>query len=126
MYYVHLRIEKSFHAQVRRKKKKSHIQQLIGSNNFGSEHSPTDYFLERNQRKREMASKASTPTYPSAARISDSPCYPQYSASLKCKKSCLHLDLSFILLLMIFVSVWCSFAVLIFILFFAKISFEKS
>nr|XP_048331071.1 uncharacterized protein LOC107403767 isoform X2 [Ziziphus jujuba var. spinosa] len=31
-----------------------------------------------------MASKSSTPPYPSAARISDSPCYPQYSASLKC------------------------------------------
>ncbi|CAM8904536.1 unnamed protein product [Rhodiola kirilowii] len=33
-----------------------------------------------------MASKsaASPPPYPSAARISDSECYPQYSASLKC------------------------------------------
>uniref|UniRef100_A0A7N0U4R3 CHCH domain-containing protein n=1 Tax=Kalanchoe fedtschenkoi TaxID=63787 RepID=A0A7N0U4R3_KALFE len=34
-----------------------------------------------------MASKAAAapPTpYPSAARISDSECYPQYSASLKC------------------------------------------
>lgn len=34
----------------------------------------------------EMASSAtSTPPYPSAARIADSPCYPQYTASLKCK-----------------------------------------
>ncbi|KAB1225116.1 hypothetical protein CJ030_MR1G017993 [Morella rubra] len=32
-----------------------------------------------------MASKASTPPYPSAARISDSPCFPQYTASLKCE-----------------------------------------
>ncbi|CAM8899461.1 unnamed protein product [Rhodiola kirilowii] len=33
-----------------------------------------------------MASKSapSPPPYPSAARISDSECYPQYSASLKC------------------------------------------
>ncbi|KAK7256218.1 hypothetical protein RIF29_29656 [Crotalaria pallida] len=31
-----------------------------------------------------MASKASTPPYPSAAKISDSPCFPQYTASLKC------------------------------------------
>ncbi|KAG6628507.1 hypothetical protein I3843_14G019700 [Carya illinoinensis] len=31
-----------------------------------------------------MASKASTPPYPSAARIADSPCYTQYTASLKC------------------------------------------
>ncbi|XP_028960692.2 cytochrome c oxidase-assembly factor COX23, mitochondrial-like, partial [Malus domestica] len=30
------------------------------------------------------ASGASTPPYPSAARISDSQCYPQYTASLKC------------------------------------------
>ncbi|PKI67827.1 cytochrome c oxidase-assembly factor COX23, mitochondrial [Punica granatum] len=29
-------------------------------------------------------SGASTPPYPSAARIADSPCYPQYTASLKC------------------------------------------
>ncbi|PON99769.1 CHCH [Trema orientale] len=27
---------------------------------------------------------ASAPPYPSAARISDSPCFPQYTASLKC------------------------------------------
>ncbi|XP_056161805.1 cytochrome c oxidase-assembly factor COX23, mitochondrial [Syzygium oleosum] len=31
-----------------------------------------------------MASRASTPPYASAARIADSPCYPQYAASLKC------------------------------------------
>ncbi|XP_021905043.1 LOW QUALITY PROTEIN: cytochrome c oxidase-assembly factor COX23, mitochondrial-like [Carica papaya] len=31
-----------------------------------------------------MASKAATPPYPSAARIADSPCYQQYTASLKC------------------------------------------
>ncbi|KAJ8438506.1 hypothetical protein Cgig2_008993 [Carnegiea gigantea] len=31
-----------------------------------------------------MASRAESPPYPSAARISDSPCYPQYTASLKC------------------------------------------
>ncbi|KAJ0053696.1 hypothetical protein Pint_00057 [Pistacia integerrima] len=35
-----------------------------------------------------MSSRAATPTttspYPSAARISDSQCYPQYTASLKC------------------------------------------
>ncbi|GMN57994.1 hypothetical protein TIFTF001_027102 [Ficus carica] len=32
-----------------------------------------------------MASSAtSTPPYPSAARIADSPCFPQYTASLKC------------------------------------------
>ncbi|GAV64010.1 hypothetical protein CFOL_v3_07528, partial [Cephalotus follicularis] len=30
-----------------------------------------------------MASKAATAPYPRAARISDSPCYPQYAASLK-------------------------------------------
>ncbi|XP_025617873.1 uncharacterized protein [Arachis hypogaea] len=29
-------------------------------------------------------SKGSTPPYASAARISDSPCFPQYTASLKC------------------------------------------
>ncbi|KAL8542625.1 hypothetical protein ACS0TY_003488 [Phlomoides rotata] len=29
-------------------------------------------------------SKAQSPPYPSAARISDSECYPAYSASLKC------------------------------------------
>ncbi|GAV85111.1 CHCH domain-containing protein, partial [Cephalotus follicularis] len=32
----------------------------------------------------EMALKAATAPYPRAARISDSPCYPQYAASLKC------------------------------------------
>ncbi|KNA19677.1 hypothetical protein SOVF_059420 [Spinacia oleracea] len=31
-----------------------------------------------------MASKVESPPYPSAARISDSSCYPQYTASLKC------------------------------------------
>ncbi|XP_075643613.1 uncharacterized protein LOC142614853 isoform X1 [Castanea sativa] len=31
-----------------------------------------------------MASKASTPPYPSASKLSDSLCYSQYSASLKC------------------------------------------
>ncbi|XP_020224088.1 cytochrome c oxidase-assembly factor COX23, mitochondrial [Cajanus cajan] len=31
-----------------------------------------------------MASKGSTPPYPSAARFSDSQCFPQYTASLKC------------------------------------------
>ncbi|XP_070022150.1 uncharacterized protein LOC107769586 [Nicotiana tabacum] len=30
------------------------------------------------------SSKIQTPAYPSAARISDSDCYPQYTASLKC------------------------------------------
>ncbi|XP_061995477.1 cytochrome c oxidase-assembly factor COX23, mitochondrial [Rosa rugosa] len=30
------------------------------------------------------SSSASTPPYPSAARISDSQCYQQYTASLKC------------------------------------------
>lgn len=29
-------------------------------------------------------SKIQTPAYPSAARLSDSDCYPQYTASLKC------------------------------------------
>ncbi|CAH2039416.1 unnamed protein product [Thlaspi arvense] len=32
----------------------------------------------------EMATKGAAAAYPSAARISDSPCYLQYSASLKC------------------------------------------
>ncbi|XP_021612410.1 cytochrome c oxidase-assembly factor COX23, mitochondrial isoform X1 [Manihot esculenta] len=32
-----------------------------------------------------MGSKAATPPYPSAARIADSQCYPQYTASLKSK-----------------------------------------
>ncbi|RDX78682.1 hypothetical protein CR513_41004, partial [Mucuna pruriens] len=32
-----------------------------------------------------MSSKGSTPPYPSAARIADSPCFPQYTASLKCQ-----------------------------------------
>ncbi|KAL2336950.1 hypothetical protein Fmac_011396 [Flemingia macrophylla] len=31
-----------------------------------------------------MASKGSTAPYPSAARFSDSQCFPQYTASLKC------------------------------------------
>ncbi|KAK2413932.1 hypothetical protein P8452_59472 [Trifolium repens] len=31
-----------------------------------------------------MTSKGSKPPYQSAARISDSQCFPQYSASLKC------------------------------------------
>ncbi|EFH68280.1 hypothetical protein ARALYDRAFT_470051 [Arabidopsis lyrata subsp. lyrata] len=31
-----------------------------------------------------MATKGEAAAYPSAARISDSPCYLQYSASLKC------------------------------------------
>ncbi|XP_021904987.1 cytochrome c oxidase-assembly factor COX23, mitochondrial [Carica papaya] len=31
-----------------------------------------------------MASRVATPSYPSAARIADSPCYQQYTASLKC------------------------------------------
>ncbi|TKY66255.1 cytochrome c oxidase-assembly factor COX23 [Spatholobus suberectus] len=30
-----------------------------------------------------MASKGSTPPYPSAARIADSQCFPQYTASLE-------------------------------------------
>lgn len=30
------------------------------------------------------ASRDPAPPYATAARISDSPCYPQYSASLKC------------------------------------------
>ncbi|KAK3420243.1 hypothetical protein EUGRSUZ_G01056 [Eucalyptus grandis] len=37
----------------------------------------------RTERSQKMASRASTPPYPSAARIADSPCYPQYAASLK-------------------------------------------
>lgn len=44
-----------------------------------------------------MASTTSTPPYPSAARISDSPCYPQYAASLKCKATLLnHLPFMYI------------------------------
>ncbi|XVE74146.1 hypothetical protein DITRI_Ditri11bG0175500 [Diplodiscus trichospermus] len=35
-----------------------------------------------------MASRGATPPYPSAARIADSPCYPQYTASLKCLEDC--------------------------------------
>ncbi|XP_057534697.1 cytochrome c oxidase-assembly factor COX23, mitochondrial isoform X2 [Amaranthus tricolor] len=31
-----------------------------------------------------MASKADSLPYPSAAKISDSPCFPQQTASLKC------------------------------------------
>ncbi|KAL8166499.1 hypothetical protein V2J09_007998 [Rumex salicifolius] len=31
-----------------------------------------------------VSSSSSPPPYPSAARISDSPCYSQYTASLKC------------------------------------------
>ncbi|XP_027337688.1 cytochrome c oxidase-assembly factor COX23, mitochondrial [Abrus precatorius] len=31
-----------------------------------------------------MSSKGSTTQYPSAARIADSQCFPQYTASLKC------------------------------------------
>ncbi|XP_074272835.1 cytochrome c oxidase-assembly factor COX23, mitochondrial [Silene latifolia] len=31
-----------------------------------------------------MAARAEAPPYPSAAKISDSPCFTQYSASLKC------------------------------------------
>ncbi|KAI3948991.1 hypothetical protein MKW98_021597 [Papaver atlanticum] len=31
-----------------------------------------------------MESSSSSSSYPSASRISDSNCYPQYSASLKC------------------------------------------
>ncbi|XP_021755208.1 cytochrome c oxidase-assembly factor COX23, mitochondrial-like [Chenopodium quinoa] len=31
-----------------------------------------------------MASKVESPPYPSAAKISDSSCFPQYTASLKC------------------------------------------
>uniref|UniRef100_A0A803LIH4 CHCH domain-containing protein n=1 Tax=Chenopodium quinoa TaxID=63459 RepID=A0A803LIH4_CHEQI len=31
-----------------------------------------------------MASKIESPPYPSAAKISDSSCFPQYTASLKC------------------------------------------
>ncbi|CAA3024590.1 cytochrome c oxidase-assembly factor COX23, mitochondrial [Olea europaea var. sylvestris] len=31
-----------------------------------------------------MSAKAQSPPYPSAARIADSDCYPQYTASLKC------------------------------------------
>lgn len=47
----------------------------------------TKFGVKRRQRDRHrtMASKASTPPYPSAAKISDSLCYSQYSASLKCK-----------------------------------------
>ncbi|CAN6562476.1 unnamed protein product [Malus baccata var. baccata] len=39
---------------------------------------------DRDRVETAMASGASTPPYPSAARISDSQCYPQYTASLKC------------------------------------------
>lgn len=40
---------------------------------------------DREASRTAMASSgASTPPYPSAARIADSPCYPQYTASLKC------------------------------------------
>ncbi|KAL9228814.1 hypothetical protein vseg_004352 [Gypsophila vaccaria] len=31
-----------------------------------------------------MTSKTISPPYPSASKISDSPCFSQYSASLKC------------------------------------------
>ncbi|KAL0007494.1 hypothetical protein SO802_008996 [Lithocarpus litseifolius] len=46
----------------------------------------TKFGAKRRQRDRHraMASKASTPPYPSASKISDSQCYSQYSASLKC------------------------------------------
>ncbi|KAH0731099.1 hypothetical protein KY290_002125 [Solanum tuberosum] len=33
-------------------------------------------------------SKIQTPAYPSAAKLADSDCYPQYTASLKCKLNC--------------------------------------
>ncbi|XP_021280976.1 uncharacterized protein LOC110414222 [Herrania umbratica] len=40
---------------------------------------------ENSERKIGMSSRAAaTPPYPSAARIADSPCFPQYTASLKC------------------------------------------
>lgn len=39
---------------------------------------------ERERDGKSMASRAEAPPYPSAARISESPCYPQYTASLKC------------------------------------------
>ncbi|KAK1261758.1 hypothetical protein QJS04_geneDACA008698 [Acorus gramineus] len=31
-----------------------------------------------------MAADSSSQSYPSVARLSDSPCFPQYTASLKC------------------------------------------
>ncbi|KAL4369242.1 hypothetical protein GQ457_05G000090 [Hibiscus cannabinus] len=47
---------------------------------------PSNLFvsLENSERRETMASRAATPPYPSAARIADSPCFPQYTASLKC------------------------------------------
>lgn len=40
---------------------------------------------EKKMESRAAGAATTTPPYPSAARISDSLCYPQYTASLKCK-----------------------------------------
>lgn len=47
------------------------------------------------------SSSASTPPYPSAARISDSQCYQQYTASLKCKALLKPISLLFLLFIII-------------------------
>ncbi|GAV90863.1 hypothetical protein CFOL_v3_34265, partial [Cephalotus follicularis] len=58
---------------------------LFNSKLKTKQHLGVGFYLLKNPG--EMASKAATAPYPRAARISDSPCYPQYTASLKCKKS---------------------------------------
>ena len=41
-----------------------------------------------------MESKAAAPPYQSSARFADSQCYPQYTASLKCKATAPFFSLS--------------------------------
>lgn len=42
---------------------------------------------EKDREKMGSSNKDQLPPYPNAARISDSQCYPQYTASLKCNNS---------------------------------------
>ncbi|XP_059651667.1 uncharacterized protein LOC132299197 [Cornus florida] len=49
------------------------------------QHNPFTSRKKREREEKEMASpNTQSPPYPSAARIADSPCYVQYTASLKC------------------------------------------
>lgn len=46
---------------------------------------PGSILLRREKMASSSSSRAQSPSYPSAARLADGQCYPQYTASLKCK-----------------------------------------
>ncbi|XP_010269847.1 PREDICTED: cytochrome c oxidase-assembly factor COX23, mitochondrial [Nelumbo nucifera] len=51
---------------------------------FAAKGRSSEFTAEEDRTEETMASREASPSYPSASRLSDSLCYPQYTASLKC------------------------------------------